>query len=262
MTWALRAAGLYGRGQRNAAQVRRRDLVLRPRGLAPGLDGLRIFFAADFHFAASSRVPPARQLLDGASCDLLILGGDFLWGFSQRWQHVAPMLEAFLEGLEPRLGSYAVLGNHDFAAFAQSFAEFGVRTLLNEAVPLRFGGAPLWLVGTDDPTFFKTHDPRLALQGVAPGEPILFVCHGPELAQAAARAGASLYLCGHTHWGQVRLPWVGSLTYNSEAPKRYCRGMWKVDGMTGYTTAGLGVTELPVRLGCPPEAALITLRQP
>lgn len=258
----LHGFGLYDRGYRNAERGCRRDIVLSPPQLPPALGGLRVLFVADFHFRPDSAMASAAALLDGAACDLCILGGDFLWGFSHRHAHVAPMLEAFLAGLAPPLGIYAILGNHDFAHFAQAFRAFGVRTLTNENVRLQKGAASFWLAGTDDATHFKTHHLDMALAGIPADAFTILACHGPELAGAASCKGVHLYLCGHTHWGQIRVPGLGGFTYNSSVPRRFCVEQWSINGMAGYTTAGIGTTELPVRFGCPAEAALITLRRP
>jgi uncharacterized protein len=68
-----------------------------------------------------------------------------------------------------------------------------------------------------------------------------------------------LYLCGHTHGGQIRLPGIGHLRQNAQCPRSYAQGHWKHNDMHGYTSAGVGCSMLPVRFNCPPEIVLIEL---
>jgi predicted MPP superfamily phosphohydrolase len=81
------------------------------------------------------------------------------------------------------------------------------------------------------------------------------------MADYAARAGYALYLCGHTHGGQVCLPGGKPVVTHLARCRRAARGLWQWGGMTGYTTTGLGVSGPPLRFNCPGEAALITLRR-
>jgi predicted MPP superfamily phosphohydrolase len=70
-----------------------------------------------------------------------------------------------------------------------------------------------------------------------------------------------LYLCGHTHGGQICLPWIGPPFLNARCRREYGSGEWRHNAMQGYTNRGIGTSTLPVRYNCPPEAAVITLRR-
>jgi len=78
----------------------------------------------------------------------------------------------------------------------------------------------------------------------------------------AAAAGIDLYLCGHTHGGQIRLPWGHAPVKNLSRCREYQHGLWRHEQMTGYTSAGAGVSCIPIRYNCPPEVTLITLHRP
>jgi hypothetical protein len=84
--------------------------------------------------------------------------------------------------------------------------------------------------------------------------------HTPELVDEAAAAGVDLYLCGHTHGGQICLPWIGPIIVNANCPRRYARGLWRHRHMQGYTSPGVGTSGVPVRFFCPPEIGVIELR--
>jgi hypothetical protein len=137
----------------------------------------------------------------------------------------------------------------------------GVRFLLNDARAMVRDGQRLWLVGVDDPHYYRSHNLEEAFKTVPPGEFAVFVAHTPELYRDAARFGARLYLCGHTHAGQVCLPLVGAVFTHTKASRRLLHGVWEHQGMSGYTTAGAGVSGLDVRFGCRGEVVCLTLKK-
>ncbi|MFP4055062.1 MAG: metallophosphoesterase, partial [Phycisphaerae bacterium] len=88
----------------------------------------------------------------------------------------------------------------------------------------------------------------------------LAMVHSPEFYSQAAEAGVDLYLCGHTHAGQVCLPGGRAVITHLHRGKRYLQGLWKYRGMTGFTNSGAGCSGLPVRFFTRPEIAVLTLR--
>jgi predicted MPP superfamily phosphohydrolase len=150
----------------------------------------------------------------------------------------------------------AILGNHDEANMAQELAEMGARMLINEAVKIAGG---FWAIGVDDAHYYGCDDLSTPLAAVPGGAFKLLLAHTPELYAEAADAAIDLYLCGHTHAGQVRLPHWGPLMINATCPKAYTQGRWRRGSTVGYTSAGVGCSLLPVRYNCPPEIAVIEL---
>ncbi len=114
--------------------------------------------------------------------------------------------------------------------------------------------------GTDDVHYYYTDAARAALEAAPKGFKIALI-HSAELADAAAEAGFSLYLSGHTHGGQVCLPGGLPIITHMSRHRRYASGLWRHGSMTGYTTTGIGVSGLPVRFNTRGEAVLITLRR-
>jgi len=257
----LQVLGLWNRGLRNALSPRMRRLRIACPPLSDHLDGFRILHVADFHFnAAIPEFPPiVRDLLSEVEADLCVLTGDFRFAQQGAYDHVFPAMETVLSGVRARYGTFAVLGNHDISALVEPFEAMGVNVLINEPHELAIEGGSLWLAGVDDQHRFRCHDIRLATTGIPRDAFTLLLAHSPELALEAPNYGIDLYLCGHTHWGQVRFPLIGALLYNSRCPRRFCKGRWRNGTMEGYTTAGVGTTDLPVRYNCPPEACLIEL---
>ena len=259
----LRCIGLWERGLRNALDLRLREETLAFADLPPGLDGLRLLHLSDLHFAQTlpDHEEAVCRLLDGVSADLCVITGDLRFGHFGPSHHVAPAVRRMLDGLRLRLGAWAVLGNHDTVTIAETVEEEGVRVLFNEGAAVTVNGAVLWIAGVDDPHFYRLDDLDAALRGAPAGAFRVLLAHTPECADEAAAKGVRLYLCGHTHGGQIRLPGVGAPLLNARCPRGRTYSHWRVGAMHGFTSPGIGTTDAPVRFGCPPEAVLFTLRQ-
>lgn len=99
------------------------------------------------------------------------------------------------------------------------------------------------------------------LKSVPREEAVVLLSHEPDYADEVARYPVDLQLSGHSHGGQVRLPLLGA-PWLPEGAQKYPWGLRKVGNLTLYTNAGLGTIRVPVRLNCPPEITLFTLRAP
>jgi uncharacterized protein len=121
------------------------------------------------------------------------------------------------------------------------------------------GAGRLWIIGVDDPHHYGCGDLDGALESVPPDAFKVLLAHSPEMFDEAAAAGIHLYLCGHTHAGQICLPGIGAPLMNADCPRAFTHGRWRHGGMLGYTSAGVGCSLLPVRYNCPPEITLIEL---
>ena len=137
----------------------------------------------------------------------------------------------------------------------------GLQVLLNQTVTIERKRDVVHVTGLDDVNSFYTEAAHAALRQPFEGCRIAAV-HSPEVADLAARAGVDLYLCGHTHGGQIRLPWGGPLISHLRRYRNYSHGLWRHGDMLGYTSNGAGVSGIPLRYNCPPEVTLITLRRP
>jgi hypothetical protein len=237
-----------------------RRAALEVPGLDPRLEGLRILHVSDTHFRRRGALASQlREVVADASADLCVITGDLpAWAFGP-CAHVFAGVQAVLQNHDFLLGVYGVLGNHDTLRFVAGLDALGVRVLMNEHVLLEWRGAPFVLAGVDDPHWFRTADPALACQGAPPDVPRLLLAHSPEAYKEAAGCGVNLYLCGHTHGGQVCLPGGVPIMKNARAPRKLCAGAWRWRGMAGYTTRGAGAGMMTLRLNCPAEAALLTL---
>lgn len=256
---AALGAGWITLGEPNWPVVERVSVNL-PR-LPVQLDGLRVAHLSDLHisqYTTPGDISRALMLAMRQSPDLIVLTGDFIW--RQATEHVHALVEP-LRSLAAPLGVYAVLGNHDHWEGAErvidALAQARVTVLRNQAARLD-AAAPLWLVGLDD-VWERKQDLRGALAGVPEEQCKLLLVHEPDFADRAAGFPVDLQLSGHSHGGQINLPHFGRpvLPYLGQ---KYPAGLYQVGAMVLYTNRGIGVIAPPVRLNCPPEVTLLTLR--
>lgn len=223
------------------------------------LDGLRLAVVSDLHAGAPQVRPPelrriARALRD-ARADLVLFLGDFVDDEVVLGEDVPP--EAAARALEPvtaRLGVFGLLGNHDWDYGGErvriAMERAGIRILENDAV--RAG--ELWLVVVGDLASERANV-AAAFAGVPDGAPVLVATHSPDVfPQIPARV--SLTLAGHTHGGQVNVPWLRRLW----TPGRYADRVTQDDGRVLFVHPGIGTSRFPIRFGAPPEISLLTLR--
>jgi predicted MPP superfamily phosphohydrolase len=236
--------------------------------LPHAFDGTRALLVTDIHvgpFLDPAALGRVFARLQAVRPDIILLGGDFT---TARARELLPCLPAFRTLTAP-LGVFAVLGNHDHytrepARVRDLLSGCGITVLDNRALDIErahsAGGAParLRLAGIDD--LHSGHpDLDAALAGAPEDRPTILLSHNPDIVFAAARRGVALVLSGHTHGGQIRIPGLPVLVRMSRY--RLDDGHYVVEGGTQVIVSrGLGVTGLPLRLACPPEAVLITLR--
>ncbi len=258
---ALAVCGLAtaAAGYRNAlADPIVRDLHL-PAPMAP----TSVILLSDSHVAGPD-MPPERLArivtqVNALKPDLVLLAGDYVSdkGVATRHYPTDAAIAPFA-ALRPRLGTIAVLGNHDYERGAtdmrRALRAAGVTILANNAV--RAG--PLAIGGLDDPTTDHADLPATlaALRRIG-GFPLL-LSHNPDPFKKLS-GRVALMLAGHTHCGQVRLPILGALTYGSNYGTRYGCGIVRERGRVMVVGAGLGTSELPIRFGTPPDLWRITI---
>ena len=252
MRLALRLSGLYGRGRRNAADIR----LTRNRFVIPGLPtafaGFRMLHLSDLHLDMSGAIATAlRRRVAEAEYDVCVITGDFrarTYGAYDAAVAAAAELREALSG-----DVYAVLGNHDFIDMVPGLEAAGIRVLLNESVALERGGERLYLAGIDDPHYYQVDNLEKAADAIPLQAVSVLLSHSPEIYRHAAHAGFDLVLCGHTHGGQICLPGGAALSYNAGCPRRLGRGAWRYHDLQGYTSRGAGSCVLEARFNCPPE---------
>jgi predicted MPP superfamily phosphohydrolase len=246
------------------------DLLLKR--LPAAWHGTRIVQLSDFHYDPYFSVHPVRkgvEIVRALHPDLIVFTGDFITdhgnapfvGRKQQLQNL-DACAALLGSLQCRLGSVAVLGNHDVGfdadAVMSALQAHGVPVLRNASHPLEQNGSRLWLVGVDD-VLAGSPDLEKALTGVPKDEPVILLAHEPDFALQSVRYGVDLQLSGHSHGGQIRIPLLGPI-YLPELAHKFPKGFYRVGDMQLYTNVGLGTINVPLRFDCRPEVTVFTLR--
>lgn len=259
----LKTAGLYERGAANTLQPLVRSLQLACPRLPASFDRYRILQISDLHIDGVAGLDEIlAEKIAGVRADLCVLTGDYRFHNEGSCEDVYPLLGRVLASIRAEDGIYGILGNHDESEIAFRLEEMGVRMLVNEAVAVSKDGESIWIAGVDDPYDYRCDDLAAALEPVPSGAFTVVLAHTPDLYREASERGAGLYLCGHTHAGQIRLPLLGSLFHHAKAPRSHTAGYWRYGRMHGYTSAGAGCSGLPVRFNCPPEITLFELLVP
>jgi len=234
-------------------------------GLPPRLDGLRVLHISDLHLRPGSPLALELPALTAdVPHDLLLYTGDFI-DDDDGIDHVGSLL-AQMPNTAPR---YAVLGNHDHQPLGREqgrndvprlkkmLAEAKVDLMTNTARTLYDGD--LFLVGLDDPCTMHD-DLAKAIAAVPDGECTIMLVHSPDMVLELRGFRPSLVLSGHTHGGQIRLPQIGPLITMSNLPRRAVMGLFSYAGVQVFVTRGIGYSGLDIRINCPAEAAVLTLR--
>jgi predicted MPP superfamily phosphohydrolase len=258
---ALRLTGLRQRGEQNALTPVIRRIQLTYDNLPESFCGFTTLHLTDLHADGLAGLADAiGERLRALEVDLCVMTGDYRFAVRGPCYDVFPPMQRILTSVNARLGVVGILGNHDVSEEIPVLERLGVRVLLNEALELRRGAESAWVIGLDDPHYYGCDDLPAALRNVPSDAFKILLVHTPELIQEAEASGIDLYLCGHTHGGQICLPLIGPILINANCRRAYARGVWRYKQLQGYTSSGVGTSGVPVRFFCPPEIGLIELR--
>jgi hypothetical protein len=250
----LTGAAAYGYGwARHQVRVERVELPVT--GLPTELDGLRLGLLTDIHCSAvvdPGDIETAVSLANAEAPDLVVLGGDYVTWADRAYMDTAAGL---LSVVQAPLGVFAVLGNHDDdRRMPAALARRSIEVLRDARTSLRVRGCRVDLAGIR----YWTKRPADIGALLDPGSPItILLAHDPRRLTEAAALGIPLVLSGHTHGGQVVVPGLGA-----PAARKFpvLAGTARRGRTTLYVSRGIGTVYLPVRLLCPPEVSILTLR--
>jgi predicted MPP superfamily phosphohydrolase len=232
--------------------------------LPAGLDGLRLAHLSDIHLSAFLSEKDLVRVIDSTNelrAHLVLVTGDLITA-------AGDPLDACLRQisrLRADAGILGCMGNHENYADAESYTEtqgarLGIPFLRGRARQLRFGDAVLNVAGVDYQRSGKPYLPG-AEKMVTPGALNVLLSHNPNVFPVAARKGYDLTVAGHTHGGQVTV----EILHQSINPARFLTpfvyGLFRRGAAVAYVTRGIGTIGVPVRVGAPPEIALLRLRK-
>lgn len=246
-------------------RLRVREVEVEVPGWPRALDALRVALVADLHAGAphvdESRVARVVAAANRARPDLVALLGDYVDTRAPLGSRIEPeAVAAPLGRLEAPLGTFAVLGNHDWndegERMRHALREQRIEVLENDAVSVSLGGQVLWLVGLADAST-RTVDLATPFGLVPASAPLLVLSHDPDVLPRLPPRPL-LALAGHTHGGQIDLP----LIRDRLSPSRhgYDGGVFREGERLMYVSRGVGTSTLPIRVRATPEVVILTLR--
>lgn len=241
-------------------QVRRLDLDFP--NLPPAFDGYTILHLSDLHLTKLGLLE--RRLMDLISAqevDACFITGDITQ--DPRASDVFRRICSVIRGPDT---IYAILGNSEHKPWletqvlVEALSFEGMRLLMNSSDVIRRGDDSIAVVGVDD-AYSRHADIDAAFREVDPNSFIVFLTHCPSLTPQGIERGADLVLAGHTHGGQVRLPFFGPIWTHMRANQKLNDGLYTFDHSVLFVNRGVGTSNLRFRFLCPPEIAYITLHR-
>ncbi len=250
--WMLRLPG------NESLRLRKREWEVTLPGLPPAWDGLCLVHVTDLHFAPCFRRRYFEAVADEAAAweaDFLLFTGDLI-DHDAALDWIVPVMSR----LRGRLGTFAILGNHDLTHHPRRIREelgrAGFTDLEGCWERREIEGSTLALGGTSFPW-----GPALDPSALPEADFRLLLSHSPDLFYRAARWGIDLMLSGHNHGGQIRLPLVGPVFMPSVYSRRFDRGFFRKGRTLMYVSQGVAGLH-PARYGCVPEVSRLVLRKP
>ncbi|MBX3231843.1 MAG: metallophosphoesterase [Labilithrix sp.] len=239
-----------------------RRVEIAVKGLDPKLDGYRIAHLSDLHIGALT--PPwwAERWIDRANAlapDAVAVTGDLVTSGVLFHEAIAEVVG----GLRAKDGVFCAMGNHDYFGEGEPLISLlrakGQKVLRNEGTTIERDGARLYLTAIDD-TWTRRADVDRALAGRPEGVPTVMLSHDPDRFPEMAARGVELTLAGHTHGGQIAVPFLGRWINASKLAHQFHIGLYRRGDSVLYVHPGLGTTGPPIRLGVAPAVVLLTLR--
>jgi len=210
--------------------------------------------------------------------DLIFVTGDIIDN-----DNGIPLAAEQLKRLKSRLGIFAIFGNHDHYWYGlrellgliffhiyptypnkvdelqKTLEAIGCRVLRNEACEVKIDGTEIYIAGLDDPVTKKDRPEKIAISE-KPEQIKILLTHLLDSLQKMKEHKFDIALSGHTHGGQVRIPFFGPIVTHSKLKKKYAAGLNKIDGTQVFTSRGIGTSPtLPSRIFCNPEAVILTI---
>lgn len=223
------------------------------------LKGIKIVFASDFHVKPhqKKRLQRVVKTINEQNADIVLSAGDYVSGHSEFLTMPIKKIAEELGNIKSKYGVYTSLGNHDkflgTARIRTALEEHKIVVLNNENTKIYVNGKAIYIAGIQ----YKHKNKKLinkALKGTT--APTIMLTHSPDEFYKIPNS-VNLILAGHTHGGQVVLPFVGAILTGSIYKDRFLYGLKELDGKKIITTRGIGVSILPLRFNCPPEIMVI-----
>jgi predicted MPP superfamily phosphohydrolase len=255
----LGGAGVYPLLEARWCRLRRATVALP--NLPKAFEGKTVAFLSDIHhgpFVSRGYIRSIVAMTNALRADFVLLGGDYCY---QGPRFIAPALEE-LGKLKAPMGRFAVLGNHDhwdgLLESIDGLEASGIPLLRNRGVWVEQGSSRLRIGGVGDLWTDKV-DVARAIGDATDRDAVLLLSHNPDVAETLDDPRVGLMISGHTHGGQVIVPFYGAPIVTSAYGQKYLSGLTRGPSCNVFISRGVGTVGLPVRLACRPEVVLLTL---
>jgi predicted MPP superfamily phosphohydrolase len=235
-------------------------------GLPASFDGLRVAHVTDLHLGRWTRsMQPLAMRLAEQRPDLVAYTGDYMTDPGDEDAAFAG-LEIFAKHVRPAFGSFGVFGNHDSFDLIERVQQLPIRWLNQEAIEIEKGGDCIEVLGLTRSAAAREDAVKLAATLHAKSAELsnpfrLLLVHHPDRMMTASDLGVDFMMSGHTHGGQVRLPWGQVLMNSSVLPNDLSSGLLRHRQTVAAVSRGVGWVKLPIRLFCPAQLPIYTLRR-
>ncbi|SCN40450.1 Metallophosphoesterase [Bacillus cytotoxicus] len=227
--------------------------------------GMKIIQFSDLHlgyYFSLQRLSSIVSKINDATPDIVLFTGDLIDNYQTYGE--TPFVSAILRNIRAPFGKFAIYGNHDHGGYGteyyqQIMNESGFELLQNKEKRIRlFDGTEISIVGIDDMLLGK---PKIeeTLQHIKHNIYTIVLVHEPDIASKVAKFPVNVQLSGHSHGGQVQIPFLGAVVTSTLA-KQYIEGFYHIDDLVLYVNRGLGRTRIPFRFMARPEITLFTLQ--
>jgi uncharacterized protein len=244
-------------------------LTIRHSDIPKSFDGLTILQFSDTHLGFHYDLSQFEKLvskINQLKPDIILFTGDLMDAPNQ-YPYTDDIIP-FLKTLTAPFGKYAIYGNHDHGGYGSKIyqkimelSEFDL--LLNQSRQIKMiDNSSIFLIGIDDAMLGKPNYSE-AMQSIPPNQYKIMLSHAPDLADHSAEMGVQLQLSGHSHGGQIKVPFIGALITPPFA-KKYHEGIYEINHLenrlTLYVNRGIGTTRMPFRFLSKPELTIFTLK--
>ena len=259
-TFGLKFLGAYRKAYDKALNVKTNIIELEYNNLPEQFDGFKILHLTDLHIDIAPNVDKKIiEAITDLDYDICLMTGDYRNSEYGSFKAIKKPLTNLVNHIKAKEGIIATLGNHDTYLMVDFFESIGIKVLPNQTIDIVRGNRKISITGVDDVHSYYTDQAVMALEQEINNFKIAMV-HSPEIFDIAADNNYSLYLCGHTHAGQICLPKGKPLITHLYNGKEYYKGLWKYKQMYGYTSNGCGTSGIPIRINTQSEVTLFELK--
>jgi predicted MPP superfamily phosphohydrolase len=222
-------------------------------------NGTKIVHLTDFHsFGFNEREKRVIEIVREINPDFVFITGDFVDSKTKDFDACARFWQELGKQYDGRI--FGVLGNHDLNSLEKLLEQSNIVILNNENKKIFQGSDYIYLIGVNDP---DTHRDNLekAMLSVEDDSFRILLAHSPDIIKDIENKEIDLVLVGHTHGGQVKIPFITPFWIPTENHGKFASGLFEIDNTYMYVNKGIGMTALQIRFNCAPEIAIIELKK-